>query len=184
MFDRYVRLDSGQSEFLVLRNHWNNKAKFKENLSFNPNVFEFNYSLNHPGLLGQSFTISFMLDSSRQLMTGFEPRGLINLTTTKDNFRIISKKQAIEICQAKKIKKPIKEFKVDLGWHEEEGDYQKFDRTKDLRDIVKGRIVWRVESKFRDEPKAYDENPYAEIFIIDAFTGQYLATESPYIDWD
>ncbi len=183
-FDKFVRLDSGQSEFLVLRNHWDNKAKFKEDLNFNPNVFEFNYSLNHPALLGLSFRISFMLDSSRLLMTGFEPRGLINLTTTKEDFKIISKKQAIEICQKKKIKNPINEFKVELGWYEDEGDYQEFERTKDLRDIVKGRIVWNVESKFREKPKAYDEKPYAEIFIIDAFTGEYLATESPYIDWD
>ena len=59
-FDKYIKLDSGQSEFLVLKNHWDNKTKFNESLDFNPNVFEFNYSVNHPALLGESFNISFM----------------------------------------------------------------------------------------------------------------------------
>lgn len=64
-FDKYVRLDSAQSEFLVLKNHWDNKAKFNGDLNFEPNVFEFSYLLTHPGLLGESFNITFMLDSSR-----------------------------------------------------------------------------------------------------------------------
>jgi hypothetical protein len=124
-----------------------------------------------------------VIDSSRRLLTGFEPKGLMNLTGTK-NFKIISKHQAITICNSKNIKKPIKEFEVELGWHSEEGDYEKYERTKDLRDIVIGKIVWKVKSKFREVPTAPDEEPYSEIFIIDALTGQYLTTESLFIDWD
>jgi hypothetical protein len=183
VFDKFIRLDSGQSEFLLLNIHWDNKSTFDKLLSFKPNVFEFHYSLNHPGLSGYPFNISFMLDSSRQLMTGFMPSGLINLSETKD-FRIISEKQAIEICLNKKIKKPIKEFTTELGWHKEEGDYKNYQQTRDLRDIVTGKIVWRIESKFREVPTAYDEQPYSEIFIIDAVTGHHLTTESHYLDWD
>lgn len=116
-------------------------------------------------------------------MTGFIPKGLINLIGTKD-FKIISRDQAILICNKEKIKKPGKEFKMELGWYEEDGDYEKYKLTRDLRDIVKGKVVWRVESKFREIPTAPDEKPYAEIFVIDALTGQHLATEFSFIDWD
>lgn len=47
-------------------------------------------------------------------MTGFIPKGLINLIGTKD-FKIISRDQAILICNKEKIKKPSKEFKNGVG---------------------------------------------------------------------
>lgn len=47
-------------------------------------------------------------------MTGFIPKGLINLIGTKD-FKIISRDQAILICNKEKIKKPGKEFKNGVG---------------------------------------------------------------------
>lgn len=184
IFKQYVKLDSSKSEFLFLKRHWDNKAKFDEELDFKPNVFEFNYVLSHPGLVDESFTISFMLDSAKELMWGFNPVGLIDLTTNNTDLKIISKKDAVKISEKMNIKKPIDRFRVELGWRGMNGDYQKYKKTKDLRDMVKGKLVWRVLSNFREEPKAFDEEPYTEVFIIDALTGEYLSTEFHAIDWE
>jgi hypothetical protein len=66
-----------------------------------------------------------------------------------------------------------------LGWQEHDAslaDYKKFRETKDIKDIVKGRIVWRVKSNFRTTENP-DEKPYSETFVIDAITGDVIGVE-------
>jgi hypothetical protein len=179
---KYLKLDSSKSEFLVLHNHWDNRAKFSEPLTFKPNVFQFRYHFNHPALAKDSFTVTFLLDSSREVMTGFFPHGLFNSASVSE-YHFISKQEALKIAKQLKIKKPLKEYEIKVGWEASKGDFKKYRQTKDLRDVVDGKIVWKIKSEYR-KPKEGDERPYAEIFVIDAMNGKLLSKEFPYLDWD
>ena len=181
-FDKFIKLDSSKGEFLVLHSFWDNRAYFDKPLDFKPNVFQFQYLFTHPKLFNDTFTISFLLDSSRQLMTGFNPSGLFNCATTK-TLNFITKDSALSIAKKAKIKKPIKNYEIEIGWEETKGNFQTFKKTNDIRDLVNGRIVWRVKSEFRKAPEM-DEKSYAQVYIIDALTGRILSEELPYIDWD
>lgn len=181
-FDKFIKLDSSKSEFLVLHNHFENRSKFSKPLNFQPNVFQFQYLFIHPNLLNDTFVISFLIDSFRQVMTGFNPTGLFD-GSGYENFNFISKDSALKIAKRATIKKPLKNYEIELGWEDIEGDYKKYKQTYDIREIVKGRIVWRIKSEYRKVPEM-DEKPYAEIFIIDALNGKLLSKEFPYIDWE
>ena len=76
-----------------------------------------------------------------------------------------------------------KNYEIEIGWEVTKGNFQTFKKTNDIRDLVNGRIVWRVKSEFRKAPEM-DEKPYAQIYIIDALTGRILSEELPYTDWD
>jgi hypothetical protein len=181
-FGKYIKLDSSKSEYLVLHSFWDNRANFNESLHFLPNVFQFQYLFVHSKLAKDTFIISFLIDSTGQVMTGFNPTGLFDCATYQ-SFNFISKDSALKIAKRLKIKNPIKKYEVVLGWEKIKGDYQKYKQTGDIRSILKGRIVWRIKSEYRKPPHK-DEKAYAEIFVIDALNGKLLSKEFPFIDWD
>jgi hypothetical protein len=181
-FNKYIKLDSSKSEFLVLHSSWDKRANFNQSLSFLPNVFQFQYSFVHSKLAKYTFIISFLIDSTGQVMTGFIPTGLFDCATYS-SFNFISKDSALKIAKRLKIKNPIKKYEAVLGWEQIKGDYQKYKQTGDIRSILKGRIVWRIKSEYRKPPHK-DEKAYAEIFVIDALNGKLLSKEFPFIDWD
>jgi hypothetical protein len=147
-------------------------------------MFAFRYYFKHPSFNGDTLNIKFYVDRNHRIMAGFLPEGLYDIKG-KMNLQIISKDEAIVIAKKAKIKKPQKDYETEFGWYEQEAtteDYKRFNETKDIKQIVKGRIVWKVTSKFREAPE-WDEKPYAQTFIIDAVTGEVIGVEQAFIDW-
>jgi hypothetical protein len=182
---RYIDFDSTSSYYRTLKiGGGRTFVKFTETLDFEPEMFAFHYYLKHPGFHGDTLSINFYVDRNHRIMEGFLPKGLYDMKG-KTSLYIISKDKALEVARKAKIKRPQKNYKIEFGWYEQEAtteDYTKFKQTNDIRQIVKGRIVWKVTSKFRDAPE-WDEKPYAQTFIIDAITGEVIAVEQAFIDW-
>ena len=182
---QYITFDSSSSFYRTLKTPGGGTlTKFTETLDFEPEMFVFHYYFKHPSFQGDTLNIKFYVDKSHRIMAGFSPEGLYDMKG-KTDLQIISKNKALEIAKKAKIKKPQKDYIIEFGWYEHEAtneDYKKFNQTKDVKQIVKGRIVWKVTSKFRDAPE-WDEKPYAQTFIIDAVTGEVLGVEQAFIDW-
>lgn len=181
-FDNYIKLDSSKSEFLELHSFWDNRVYFDKPLNFKPNIFQFQYLFIHPKFYGDTFVISFLLDTNRNLRTGFNPTGLFDCSN-KERLDFITRDSALSIAKREKIKPPLTNFEIQIGWESVEGDFQTYKKTNDLRDLVNGRIVWRIKSVFRKAPED-DEDPYAQIFVIDALTGKIISEELPFFEWN
>lgn len=182
---KYIHFDSTESFYRTLKTGGGGTlTKFTEKLNFEPEMFVFHYNFKHPSFQGDTLNIQFYVDKSHRIMEGFLPEGLYHMKG-KTDLHVISKHKALEIAKKAKIKKPQKGYEIEFGWYEQDAtreDYKKFNRTKDIKQIVKGRIVWKVTSKFRDVPEG-DEKPYAETFIIDAVTGEVISVEQAFINW-
>jgi hypothetical protein len=182
---KYISFDSTESYYRTLKTGGGGTlTKFTETLSFEPEMFVFHYYFKHPSFQGDTLNIKFYVDKNHRIMEGFLPEGLYDMKG-KTDLQVISKNEALEIAKKAKIKKPQKNYVIEFGWYEHEAtndDYKKFNQTKNIKQIVKGRIVWKVTSKFRDAPE-WDEKPYAQTFIIDAVTGEVISVEQAFIDW-
>lgn len=182
---QYISFDSSKSYYRTLKTPGGGTlTKFTEILDFEPEMFVFHYCFKHPSFQGDTLNIKFYVDKSHRIMAGFLPEGLYDMKG-KTEWQIISKNKALEIAKKAKIKKPQKDYEIEFGWYEHEAtteDYKRFNQTKDIKQIVKGRIVWKVTSKFRNAPE-WDEKPYAQTFIIDAMTGEVIGAEQAFIDW-
>lgn len=182
---QYIIFDSSRSYYRTLKTGGGGTlTKFTEALNFEPEMFVFHYYFKHPNFHGDTLNIKFYVDKNHRIMEGFLPEGLYDMKG-KIELQIISKDKALEVAKKAKIKKPQTNYEIEFGWYEQEAtneDYKKFNQTKDIKQIVKGRIVWKVTSKFRDAPEG-DEKPYAQTFIIDAITGQVISIEQAFIDW-
>ena len=175
----FITLDSNASFYRTLKTGGGGTmTKFTQPLNFEPEMFSFHYYLKHPLFQGDTLNIKFYINKAHRLMEGFLPEGLFDMEGQK-NLKIISKSEALAIAKKSKIKKPLEKYEIELGWQEHDPgleDYKKFRETKDIKDIVKGRIVWRVKSHFRST-KNPDEKPYSETFVIDAITGDVIGIE-------
>jgi hypothetical protein len=182
---QYINFDSSSSYYRTSKTSGGGTLiKFTEALNFEPEMFVFRYYFKHPSFQGNTLNVKFYVDRNHKIMAGFLPEGLYDMKG-KTDLQIISKDKALDIAKKAKIKKPLKNYEVEFGWNEQEAtneDYKKFNQSKDLKQIVKGRIVWKVTSKFRDAPE-WDEKPYAQTFIIDAVTGKVIGVEQAFIDW-
>lgn len=182
---QYISFDSSSSYYRTLKTGGGGTlTKFTETLDFEPEMFVFRYYLKHPSFHGDTLNIKFYVDRNHRIMAGFLPEGLYDMKG-KTDLQIISKDKALEVAKKAKIEKPQKNYEIEFGWNEQQAtaeDYKTFNQTKDIKQIVKGRIVWKVTSKFRKAPE-WDEKPYAQTFIIDAVTGEVIAVEQAFIDW-
>jgi len=184
-FLQYISFDSSSSYYMTLKTGGGGTlTKFTETLDFEPEMFVFHYYFKHPSFHDDTLNVKFYVDRNHKIMAGFLPEGLYDMKG-KTDVQIISKDKALDIAKKVKVKKPQKNYEIEFGWYEHEAtseDYKKFNQTKDIKQIVKGRIVWKVTSKFRDVPE-WDEKPYAQTFIIDAVTGEVISVEQAFIDW-
>ncbi|MGZ3888228.1 MAG: hypothetical protein ACXVBP_12405 [Flavisolibacter sp.] len=182
---KYISFDSTESYYRTLKTGGGGTlTRFTETLSFEPEMFVFQYYFKHPSFRGDTLNIKFYVDKSHRIMEGFLPEGLYDMKG-KTELQVISKNKALEIAKKAKIKNPQKDYVIEFGWYEHEAtndDYKKFNQTKNIKQIVKGRIVWKVTSKFRDALE-WDEKPYSQTFIIDAVTGEVIGIEQAFIDW-
>jgi hypothetical protein len=175
IFEKYVRLDSGKSEYGLTINGGVKKSKFAEQLEFKPGFFVFHYILSHSKLSGEKFDIAFTLDSSKQFRVDNETHGLINALDFNES-EIISKEKALEIGKSEVDE--IKRSSIRLVWYDDVVDYEGFKQNQDLAYIWSGRIVWRVESRIRFRGKLYNG-----IVDVDALTGR-SSLAFPGIAWD
>ena len=184
-FLRFITLDSNASYYRTLKTGGGGTiTKFTQPLNFEPEMFAFHYYFKHPSFNGDTLNIKFYVDKNHRIMEGFLPEGLFDMKGQKE-LKIISKAQALTISKKSKIKKPLDKYEIELGWFAYDANsenYKKFNQTKDIKDIVKGRIVWRVKSQFRIA-KDPDEEPYSETFLIDAITGKIIGVEHDKYDW-
>jgi hypothetical protein len=182
---QYISFDSSKSYYRTLKTPGaGTSTAFTEALDFEPEMFRFHYYFKHPAFQGDTLNIKFYVDQSHRIMQGFLPEGLYDMKG-KTELQIIPKSKAMEIAKKAKIKEPQEGYVIEFGWHEHKAtneDYIKFKQTKDIKQIVKSRIVWKVTSKFRDPPRG-DEKPYVQAFIIDAVTGELLGVENISFSW-
>jgi hypothetical protein len=176
---QFITLDSNRSYYRTLKiNSSSAIVSLTERLEFEPEMFAFHYYFEYPSFKGDTLNIKFYIDKNHRIMEGFLPVGLFDMAGLKE-LKIISKAKALDIAKKSKIKKPLIKYEIELGWAEQDAnseDYKKYSQTKNIKDIVKGRIVWRVKSHFRDA-NVSGEKPYSEIFLIDAITGIVIGIE-------
>lgn len=174
VLEKYVRLDSGKSQYQVKELIGIRKASFKSRLEFIPDSFEFHYTFTHPRLSGETFKIIFTLDSSGMFIVNNETYGLIN-TLDLEESKIISKEQALDISKSEA--EIIKKNSIALVWYKDTVDFERFKQSRDLADIWTGRIVWKIDGKVRFRGKLYEGALY-----IDALNGQ--VTRAFAVPWD
>jgi len=156
VFQRYVKLDT------------------KETKQPTANSTFFTYNFRHPKFSGETFVIAFTLDSAGKFVPGEETHGLISIVSPNDSTWITAK-QAVAICrdQARRIKKRS----LRLVWDSTSVSYDTFKLTHDYRDIVPGRIVWKI-----DGVVLFRGDRYSGTFDVDLFTGRVARRFA--IPWD
>ncbi|MGC4231485.1 MAG: hypothetical protein QM594_00605 [Niabella sp.] len=181
----YITKDSTHSYYRTLKAPGGGiMCSFRDTLRFEPEMFSFRYYFRHPSFKGDSLKINFYIHQNGTLMAGFIPTGLFDMRGILA-FSAISSQKALEIAKRSKIKKPLKNYTIELGWAEvtvSDEEYKVYQQSKDLRDFVKGRIVWMVKSTFKI-PKEWDETPNAETFLIDVLTGKVIQVWQDTVDW-
>lgn len=181
----YITKDSAHSHYRTLKAPGGGiTSSFEDALRFEPEMFSFRYFFRHPSFKGDSLKINFYIHQNGTLMVGFIPTGLFDMREIMA-FQAISSQNALEIAKRSKIKKPLKNYTIELGWAEVTASaeqYKKYQQSKDLRDFVKGRIVWMVKSTFKI-PKEWDETPNAETYLIDVLTGEVIQVWQDAVDW-
>jgi hypothetical protein len=184
-FSQFIIIDSTTSYYRTLKTGGGGTmTELVQPLKFEPEMFAFHYYFKCPCFNGDTLNIKFYIDKNHRIMEGFSPEGLFDMKNQTE-LNIISKDRALEIAKKEKIKKPLSMYEIEFGWHEQEvttDDYKKFNQTNDIKNIVKGRIVWLIKSKFRVAPVG-DEKPYAETFLIDAITGVIIGIVHDTIIW-
>lgn len=181
----YISFDSGQSYYGTLKLKGPTYTYFTEKLTYEPEEFCFHYYFKHPKFKGDTLNIQFFLDEAHIIMRGMNPYGLFDFSNLKE-WNLLSKEDALKIAKSKGIRKPLHDYEIILGWLTQEStinDYKKFKQFKDYKEVVKGRIVWRVVSEFR-VAKPMDEDDYSDIYAIDGITGDCLGIEHQNYDWN
>jgi hypothetical protein len=156
VFHQYINLDTKKSKCSVT------------------NSFFFQYNFRHPKFSGETFVVSFTLDSAGQFVPGKETHGLIRIPSISDS-TWISARQALAICRDQGHR--IKKRSLHLAWDSTNLSYDVFQKTNDFRDIVPGDAVWKVKGEvlFRGER-------YSGTFEVNVFTGSI--TRRFAIPWD
>ena len=134
----------------------------------------FKYNFRHPTFSGETFVIAFTVDSAGQFVPGEETHGVVNITSPNDSTWITAKK-AVAICrdEARRINKSS----LRLVWDSTPVSYDTFKLTHDYRDIVPGRIVWRIDGEV-----LFRGDRYRGTFDVDIFTGRVARRFA--IPWD
>jgi hypothetical protein len=155
VFQRYVTLDTKRSRHL------------------SPNAFLYHYNFSHPNFSGETFDIAFTLDSAGQFVRGERTNGLFRIPSTADSTWITAR-QALGICRDEGR---IKKRSLRLVWDATDVSYDVFQQTHNFRDIVPGRLVWKVDGEvlFRGER-------YAGTFEVNVFNGTVARRFA--IPWD
>jgi hypothetical protein len=182
---QFISFDSSKSYYRTLKTGGGGTmTKFIEPLDFEPEMFIFRYYFIHPTFNGDTLNIEFYIDKSHRIMQGFLPEGLFDLAGQKE-LKGLTRQQALEVAKKAEIKEPLNRYEIELGWYElkaTDEDYKSFKQSKNIKTIVKGRIVWKVTSTYRKAPE-WDEKPYSETYLVDALTGEILAVEQAFTDW-
>ncbi|HEX7756148.1 MAG TPA: hypothetical protein VF421_12430 [Niabella sp.] len=182
----FITKDSARSYYRTLKAPGGGiMSAFDKPLPFEPEMFCFRYYFKPPAIKGDSVEIKFYIHENGTLMSGFVPEGLFDMRGI-DRFEPITSYKALEIARQLKIKRPLNHYKVSVGWYEariSNEEYKKYEQTKDLRDLVKGRIVWMVKSEYKI-PLVGDETPNVEIYMIDIITGKLLQVQQYIVDWN
>ncbi|MCF3110909.1 hypothetical protein LL912_19140 [Niabella sp. CC-SYL272] len=181
----FITKDSARSYYRTLKAPGGGiTSTFDKPLPFEPEMFCFWYYFKPLSLKGDSVEIKFYIHKNGTLMTGFVPEGLFDMRGI-DRFDAITSYKALEIAQQLKIKRPLNHYEVSLGWYEaqiSDEEFKKYQQSKDLRDFVKGRIVWLVKSMYKI-PADGDETPNGETYLIDVLTGKLLQVWGHAVDW-
>ncbi|AHF17949.1 hypothetical protein [Niabella soli] len=181
----FISKDSARSYYRTLKTPGGGtSSEFDKPLSFEPEMFCFRYYFKHPSFKGDSVEIKFYIHKNGTLMSGFVPEGLFDMRGI-ERFEAITSYKALEIAQQLKIKRPLNHYEVSLGWYEariSNEEFKKYELSNDLRDFVKGRIVWLVKSEYKI-PKEGDETPNIETYLIDVLTGKVLQVWEHAVDW-
>ena len=153
---------------------------FKHSVRFNTlqrktsGTLFYQYDFVHPKFFPESFTIAFALDSAGQVVADERKLDLFRIEQITDSSWVTAK-QALNICssQAHRIKKKS----LRLACDPINVSFSDYERTHNLRDIVPGDLVWKVDGEviFRGEK-------YSGTFEIDVFTGH--VTRRFAIPWD
>ena len=156
VFQQYVKLDT------------------KETKRATANSTFFKYNFRHPKFSGETFVIAFTLGSTGQFVPGEETRGLVSIDSPNDSTWITGQ-QAVAICldQARRINKRS----LRLVWDSTPVSYETFNLTHDYRDIVPGRIVWRIDGEV-----LFRGDRYRGMFDVDLMTGRVARRFA--IPWD
>jgi hypothetical protein len=156
VFQQYVKLDT----------------KKTKNGAANSTFFKYNF--RHPKFSGETFVIALTLDSAGQFVPGEETTGLVSIESPNDSTWIAAK-QAVAICrdQARRINKRT----LRLAWDSTSVSYDTFKITHDYRDIVPGRMVWKIDGEV-----LFRGDRYSGTFDVDLFTGRVARRFA--IPWD
>ena len=156
VFQRYVKLDT------------------KETKQPTANSTFFKYNFRHPKFSGETFVIAFTLDSAGQFVPGEETRGLVRIESPNDSTWITAK-QAVAICRDQAVR--INKRSLRLVWDSTPASYDTFKVTHDYRDILPGRIVWKIDGEV-----LFRGDRYRGTFDVDLFTGRVARRFA--IPWD
>ena len=156
IFQRYVKLDRKKSKFSPSSSSY------------------FQYNFRHPKFSGKTFVIAFTLDSTGQFVPGDDTRGIVRLTSVID-LTWITARQALSLSRDKGHR--IKKRSLRLAWDPTNVSYDIFQKTGDIRDIVTGDMVWKV-----DGDVLFRGDRYAGTFEVNALTGSVARRFA--IPWD
>ena len=156
IFQRYVKIDTRKSK------------------STKPNAHFFQYNFRHPKFSGETFIITFTLDSDGHFVPGDETRGLIRIPSPNDS-AWVTQRQALSICRGRGHR--VKKRSLRLEWDSTNVSYNTFQKTNDYRDIVPGDIVWKV-----DGTVLFRSDRYSGTFEVNALTGSLARRFA--IPWD
>jgi hypothetical protein len=171
IFQRYVKLDLNKSEYRSSENV--RKNDFTTRPTFIPDSFFFHYNFRHPKFSGETFVITFTLDSAGQFIPGKSTRGIIRIES--DDATWTTGRQAIAI--SKDVGKNVKKRTLRLVWESTGFSYDAFLKSKDLRDIWPGDIVWHVDGK-----ELFRGHTYSGTFEVAVQTGRVVKRFA--IPWD
>jgi len=156
IFQQYVKLNTKKSKLIK------------------PNAHFYQYDFRHPKFSGETFVITFTLDSAGQFLPGEETRGLIRIPSPKDS-AWITRRQALSICQGRGHRVKKRSFRIE--WDPTNVSYQTFQKTNDFRDIIPGNIVWKVDGEV-----TFRGDRYSGTFEVNVLTGNLARRFA--IPWD
>ncbi len=152
---RYVSLDPAKSE------------------SRSSGSFFFHYDFRHPAFSGETFIITFALDSSGQFIPGKDTHGIIRIVSADSAWT--SAQQALTI--ARDNGKRAKKSSLRLAWDTINISYDAFYKSKDFRDISPGKLVWLIDGEV-----LFRGDTYSGTFEINVQTG--VVSKRFAIPWD
>lgn len=170
-FKRHVSLDRTKSEYRSRGNV--NRNDFSSLPAFTPASVFFHYDFHHPRFSGETFVISFALDSTGRFIPGKDTHGIIRISSNDSAWT--SAPQAMAI--ARDIGKRAKKRSLRLAWDSTDLSYDVFNKSGDFRDISPGDLVWQIDGEvlFRRET-------YSGTFQVSVQTG--AVTKRFAIPWD